>query len=77
MRAKTPTRKKEVPHNTVGVTSSIWWKTLISVKQLVRKWRPMGVYLFTEVLTVSTPAVISGDNWMRGLEEKEEVRQSD
>lgn len=45
----------------------------ISIRQLVRKWWSMGNYLFIEVLTVSKPDIISGESWVRGWEEKEEV----
>ena len=43
----------------------------ISVRQLVRKWRSTDfVY---NVLTVSKTDDISGENWVRDLEEKGEV----
>ena len=46
----------------------------ISVRQLVRKWR--STEFVYNVLTVSKTDDISGENWVRGLEEKGEGRRT-
>ena len=38
----------------------------------MRKWWSTGINLLIKVLTVSKPGFISGENWVRGQEEKEE-----
>lgn len=72
-REKTLRGRKKTLHTPWRQEPHVVQNCKISIGQLVRKWWSMGIYLFIEVLTVSKPDIISGENWVRGWEEKEEV----